>query len=100
MHFEDLWEESEKLSHSIIPDNNDSPKEPLLAVIQDIDNNLSIIRNNLLILEVDEQEKALGAAEAIGQILFLLSYLSQRYGINVYAALQSTMNNKKVDHYG
>ena len=73
-HFEDLWNEAEGLV-----DSRSSAQR-----IEDIKKLLDKIKNN---------------PEDFGNILFQLSGLSRDLNINVYSALESAINDVKIDMY-
>jgi hypothetical protein len=84
-HFEQLWEEAEDLSHNL---ENINYKTALQILRQNIDNIV-----DAKVLETNE-------AEAMGEILFALSFLSKKLNINVFAALQSSIEERKIENYG
>jgi hypothetical protein len=84
-HFEQLWEEAENLSHSLEKINY---KIALQILRQNIDNIV-----DAKVLETNE-------AESMGEILFALSFLSKKLNINVFAALQSSIEERKIENYG
>jgi hypothetical protein len=84
-HFEQLWEEAEDLSHKLEKINY---KTSLQALRHNIDNIV-----DAKVLETNE-------AESMGEILFALAFLSKKLNINVFAALQHSIEEKKIENYG
>jgi hypothetical protein len=84
-HFEQLWEEAEDLSHKLEKINY---KNALQILRQNIDNIV-----DAKVLETNE-------AEAMGEILFALSFLSKKLNINVFTALQYSIEERKIENYG
>lgn len=78
-HFEELWEESERLSA-----NNK---------IQNIQEQLHFEIDRLLIEEISFEDRS----KSFGIILYLLCYLSFRWNINTFAALLKEVQDRKID---
>lgn len=72
IHFEDLWEEAEKLSTY-----TEISKSQIIDLLNSIEQH----------------------PECFGDILFLLAKLSKSLNINVAAALQNKINDVKIDLY-
>lgn len=81
-HFEEVWVKSEKVSQEYMDrfNNNES------TAISDIMSRLHLLR------ELPDEEKK----EQVGHILFLITYLSKIWNINVWTLLEETMNNYHV----
>lgn len=94
MHFENLWEESEELSHSTLTGEDD--RKALWETLHSINENLNNLTRNINLNNYDGPQYA----EHIGEILYGLTFLSKEFNVNVYAALFVAMNNKKVEDYG
>lgn len=74
MHFEDIWNESEKIS-------TESEEECLIKIKY----------------LIDELPKS---PDSIGLILYYISCLSKIYNIDVYSQLSLVVSNKKIDTWG
>ena|SRR5713101_6939474 len=90
--FDALWETCEALHQQISPDDNSSSilDELLLKVrlYQAINNQ-----------EMPEEEKQAIRTRAIGEVLLVLTNLSLRDNINVFAALEAAHNYRSIDFF-
>jgi hypothetical protein len=75
-HFEDTWEEAEKITKTI----------PLNERIDNINNLLSIYKNN-------------NDPIIIGEVLFEIAGITKQYNINIDAALNQVLDDIKIDNY-
>jgi hypothetical protein len=80
MHFEDIWNEAEKLS------DNKTDLEFISSLKEEIDT-------------LEKLTDPMERAESMGSVLFLLAALSKAYNINVAAALKNAITNRKIDIY-
>jgi hypothetical protein len=82
-HFEKLWEEGEQASQ--MEKNSLSEELVLRFLLEDI--------SSIYLPEISEHDRAY----YLGKVLLGLCRISNRYNINVYAALQQAINDVKVD---
>ena len=83
-HFETLWDESEALVSKI---HEKSSHDDLIKLISNLTNDYKEMHSSNLPDEVKSSLKT----RYMGEIIFLLSALSQRDNINVYAALKEEL---------
>lgn len=80
-HFEQLWEESEQLASKVHATND----------VMTLINGLLKDYTDLSTLELPDEVKSSLRKRYMGEIVFLLTALSARDNINVYAALSEEM---------
>lgn len=87
VHFEELWEEAEKITESL----------PSLAREQIIIEIKRLLEEYLASSKDDDPVFFdFAKAKSFGRILFALAYLARSDGINVYTALSDAMNLAKL----
>lgn len=86
-HFEHIWENAEKISK----DHFDSKNWTVKDVIADI-------QEDLLFLKMyDSAKDSVAFTNRLGDIIFAITYLSQKYNINTYTLLKEAMLDAKID---
>lgn len=103
MTFEQLWESAEEIVEESVNDYlkkiGCSINDPILKdceirnkLLLEINTKLSqaIVQNN------GSDKDEIAGNLAIGNILFLISYFSKKYNINIYKALKQTIDDHKI----
>lgn len=72
-HFEQLWEESEKLA-----------AEVYTGTLRDVFTQITILINDNM------------TPKEMGELLFLITFLSQKFNINVYQCLETEIMDQKI----
>lgn len=85
--FDKLWEQSEVISSKFSGDNNVSDHFFILELMKAI----------LNLDEITNKNDNSFNQETIGKLLFLISYFSIKYNINIYPALENYINDIKSD---
>ena len=87
MHFENIWTQSEEVAEALM--NKNSGDRPF--AIDDI------ISRLILLKEFDQMPQA-ERERQMGNILFMLSYLSKSWDINTWKALKESMEGYNIDY--
>lgn len=92
MHFEDLWEEAEQLlqTETSVSSWQELTKEALGKL-----NVLGQMTDETFVGPSDEEKRQL-RANVLGKLLLVMTQLSAKDGINVFAALKSAIENRKI----
>ena len=87
MHFEDIWTQSEEVADALMNKNSGD----VHFAIDDMISRLILLKefNHMFKDEKDRQ---------IGNILFMLSYLSKSWDVNTWKVLKESMEGYKVDY--
>jgi len=90
-HFEQLWEDAEKINAEI----NDGT--PVTALVEELIQKLGVYRILDQNDKVPADEKIKLKSHLFGKILVLLTNLSLKDNINVYASLNNSIEDLKID---
>src|SRR5229473_2835616 len=90
IHYEELWERAEIIAAQI---NKPIPTNDILTNIVDTANNIKKYDQS----EFADEIKSALKKRAIGELLFLITTISDREKIDVYAALKDEMYLQEID---
>lgn len=91
IHFENLWEEAETIMQDEV---SISSSEELVKEAEGKLGIYNLINKNTSMLEVDKNRLK---AHTFGKILLVLTQLSAKDNINVYAALKTALDEVKIE---
>lgn len=90
-HFENLWEEAENV---LKEDSNSSSHQQL---IKEAMGKLSALEALTNLKEMPQNDLNRLKANAMGKLLLIITQISCKDSINVYAALRAAIDDKKID---
>lgn len=93
IHFEELWEECEKLQKDIVSESN------LSEIINELMMKLNVYKAIDSSSNIPEDERQKIKSRTLGEILLTLTQLSLKDNINVYEALYTTFKYRSIEHY-
>jgi len=93
IHFEELWEECEKLQKDIVVEGNSS------EIINELMMKLNIYKAIDLNSNIPNDERQKIKSRTLGEILLTFTQLSLKDNINVYEALYTAYKYRSIEHY-
>lgn len=90
-HFEQLWEEAEKLNGEIGGDH------PVESIIDELIAKLTVYKVIEKNDKIPQEEKLKLKTHTFGKILSTLTHLSLRDNVNTFIALKNSINDLKID---
>lgn len=91
MHFEELWEDAEKLLET------ETNISELSELVTEFKAKLSIYEALDSTENLSKQDLAKLKGHTFGKLLLLMTQISAKDGINVFAALRTACNNSKIE---
>lgn len=82
-HYEHLWEEAEMIASSYFEEYND---DDFLEKMKSLLSEMVVSNDDLDLL-----------TQQMGDFIFMTSYLSHKYGVNTYTALQDAIDNARIE---
>jgi hypothetical protein len=92
-HFEDLWEECEKLHAAF------NAKEPISTVMDELSMKINLYKMLDSKDEIPKEEIQKIKSRTLGEILLTLTHLSLKENINVFDALNTAKNYRQAENY-
>jgi hypothetical protein len=93
IHFEELWEQCEKLHQESIKEGTSA------SVIDELMMKLNIYKVIDLKTEIPEDERQKIKSRTLGEILLTLTALSLKDNINVFESLATAYKYRSIEHY-
>lgn len=92
-HFEELWEECEKLQKDIVSESATS------EIINELIMKINIYKVIDLKLEIPEEERQTIKSRTLGEILLMLTQISLKDNINVFDSLYTAYKYRSIEYY-
>lgn len=92
-HFEELWEESEKLHKDVISSSNTS------ELINELIMKINVYKVIDLKTDIPNEERQKIKSRTFGEILLTLTQMSLKDDINVFDALNTAYKYRSIEYY-
>lgn len=93
VHFEKLWEQAESFQ------KDGSANISIQQIIEELIMKISLYKAIDLKTEIPEEDRQKVKSRTLGEILLTLTALSLKDNINVYEALNISLQYRSLDHY-